>query len=395
MVVGFSVGVWTARYLGPEQFGLFSYAQSFVFLFTAFATLGLDGIVIRELVKDPTRRDSLLGTSFVLKLIGSVVVMALLGTSVALMHTDKTTALIMILVASATLFQSFNVIDFYFQSRVLSKYVVFSSIISMLIVNAVKIWLIVTKADLIWFAAVIAVEAAIVSAGLIGYYLKSGMKLREWKFEPVVAKELLKDSWPLIFAIIASSINARIDQVFLGIMGTKQDVGIYSAAVRVTEVWYFIPMVLSTSFYPLVLSERTKGIKHYQQLLRKIFVIMTVIAIFIGTIITGISTEIISYLYGHEFLNASSILSISIWATIPFFIGFGYGYAFNIEGLQRWTLISTLLQPLSNIALNIWLIPHHGAYGAAIATLVSNYLAFLISMFLLTIKSQAIRNNKS
>ncbi|HDY85387.1 MAG TPA: flippase, partial [Methylophaga sp.] len=123
MSVGLFVGIWVARYLGPEQFGLLSYAQSFVFLFTVIATLGLDGIVVRELVKDKTQRDVLLGTAFGLKLIGAFLILPILAIAVQLTSNDNYTNLLVFIIASATIFQSFNVIDFYYQSKVLSKYV--------------------------------------------------------------------------------------------------------------------------------------------------------------------------------------------------------------------------------------------------------------------------------
>lgn len=118
MVVGLFVGIWVARYLGPEQFGLFSYAQSFVGLFTAIATLGLDGIVVRELVKDESRRDELIGTAFYLKLIGAIAVLIVLAVAIQFTSNDHYTNILVFIIASATIFQAFNVVDMYFQAKV-------------------------------------------------------------------------------------------------------------------------------------------------------------------------------------------------------------------------------------------------------------------------------------
>ena len=109
MIVGLFVGVWVARYLGPEQFGLFSYAQSFVGLFTAIATLGLDGIVVRELVKDSSRRDDLIGTAFWLKVMGAFGVLIILVITVNFTSNETYTNTLVFIIASATIFQSFNV----------------------------------------------------------------------------------------------------------------------------------------------------------------------------------------------------------------------------------------------------------------------------------------------
>ena len=142
MFVALFVGIWIARYLGPEQFGLLSYAQSFVFLFTAITTLGLDGIVVRELVKDESRRDKLLGTAFGLKLVGAILILPILALAVQLTSNDDYTNLLVFIIASATIFQSFNVIDFYYQSKVLSKYVALTNGVSLALSSIIKIALV-------------------------------------------------------------------------------------------------------------------------------------------------------------------------------------------------------------------------------------------------------------
>jgi len=131
MIVGLFVGVWVARYLGPDKFGLFSYAGSFVGLFTAIATLGLNGIVVRELVKHPQKENELLGTAFYLKLMGAVLTLVILYIAIHFTSNNHFTNVLIFIIASATIFQSFNVVDMYFQSKVMSKYVVYANITSL------------------------------------------------------------------------------------------------------------------------------------------------------------------------------------------------------------------------------------------------------------------------
>ncbi len=139
MIAGFLVGVWIARYLGPEQYGLFTYAQSFVGLFTAIATLGIDGIVIRELVKDELRRDELLGTAFWLKIMGAFGVFFILAGAINFTSNDSYTNTLVFIIASATIFQSFNVVDMYFQSKVMGKYITYANMVSLLLSSVVKV----------------------------------------------------------------------------------------------------------------------------------------------------------------------------------------------------------------------------------------------------------------
>ena len=171
MFVGLFVGIWVARYLGPERFGLFSYAQSFVGLFTAIATLGLDSIVVRELVKNESKSNELIGTAFYLKLMGSILTLLVLAIATYFTSNDRYTNLLVFIIASATIFQSFNVIDMYFQSKVLSKYVVFSNIISLFASSIVKIILIFIDAPLVAFAWAILSNRIVLSLGFIYFFL--------------------------------------------------------------------------------------------------------------------------------------------------------------------------------------------------------------------------------
>jgi len=257
MFVGLFVGIWIARYLGPEQFGLLSYAQSFVALFTAIATLGLDGIVIRELVKDETNRDKLLGTAFGLKLIGALLILPVLALALQLTRNDQTTNLLMFIIASATVFQSFNVIDFYYQSKVLSKYVAFANTISLSLSSMIKIALLLNQAPLIAFAYMVIFDSAVLALGLMYYYKKSSqLKLFNWQFDSHTAKSLLKDSWPLTLSGLIVSVYMKIDQVMIKEMLNAEAVGQYAAAVRLSETWYFIPMAISSSLFPAILNAK-------------------------------------------------------------------------------------------------------------------------------------------
>ena len=161
IVVGLFVGIWIARYLGPEQYGLFSYAQSFVGLFAAFATLGLDGIVVRELVKNESKANEILGTVFYLKLLGAIGVLLFLAIAINFTSNDRYTNILIFIVASAIIFQSFNVINFYFQSKVMSKFVVYSNILSLFASSIVKIVLLLNGAPLIAFVWVVLFDSII------------------------------------------------------------------------------------------------------------------------------------------------------------------------------------------------------------------------------------------
>ncbi|MDV5037641.1 flippase [Vibrio diabolicus] len=382
MTLGLFVGIWVARYLGPEQFGLFSYAQSFIALFAAFSTLGLDGIVVRELVKDEGKRDVILGTAFILKILGAILSLLILLLSIFYQFHEYKVSLIIFIIASSTILQSFNVIDFYFQSKVLSKYVVYSNVFSLLISSGIKVFLILTDAPLVAFAYVVLFDSFVLASGLIYFYFRNCLSIATWSFNGELARSLLKESWPLILSGILVSIYMKIDQIMIGNILDSVSVGQYSAAVRLSEVWYFIPMVISSSLFPAILNAKKASLELYYSRIQKLYDMMAWVAISIAIPMTFISDWLIEFLYGNEFKEAGNVLMIHIWSSVFVFLGVASSKWFVSEGLQRISFYRTLSGVLINVILNAIIIPEYGIYGAAVASLISQMFAsYLFNMF--------------
>lgn len=384
MVVGLFVGIWVARYLGPEQFGLFSYAQAFVGLFAVVAGLGLDGILVRELVKDPSKQDALLGTAFRLKLVGAFLVIIALAIAVTLSHQDNLTTLLIFIIASATVFQSFNVIDFYFQANVLSKYVVYANIFSLLISSVIKIGLILNEAPLLYFAYVILFDSLVLSFGFVYFYQYKKHLLSQWYFDRKLALSLLKDSWPLILSGLVISIYMKVDQIMIKEMLSAEAVGQYAAAVRISEAWYFIPMVIASSLFPAIINAKKQSEALYYARLQKLYDLMVWMAIAIALPMTFLSDWVVSLLYGEQYNQAGAVLMIHIWAGVFVFLGVASSRWLLVENLQIFSTINTAVGAIVNIVLNYILIESIGIQGAAWATLISYFVAAYLSLALNT-----------
>ena len=375
IIAGLFVGVWVARYLGPEQFGLFSYVLAFTAIFSGIAKLGLDGIMVRELVNHPENRDTYLGTTFWLKICGAFIVIGLMAAIVPFTSNDATTNLFIFIIAAGLIFQSFEVVEFYFQSQVLAKIVSICKVIQLALSSMIKIYLVLTEAELIWFVLVTAFDALSLAISLfIAYQLRKNSSFYK-HFDLSIAKQLLKNSWPLIFSAIVVMIYMRIDQIMIKEMLGEYEVGIYSAAVRLSEAFYFIPMLITASLFPAILNAKNQSEELYKQRLQRLYTFMVWLAIAIALPMTFLSDRLILLLFGQAYQEAGPILMIHIWAAIFVFLGVSFDKYLLAENLTKIAFQRTFVGAVSNALLNLCLIPIYGAAGAAIATFLAQFIA--------------------
>jgi PST family polysaccharide transporter len=173
MGVGLFLGVWIARYLGPEQYGIWNYVLAFAAFFIAFADLGLDGVIGREIVKRPNITHIILGTAFYLRIISGTMAFLL---SVVLLFFLSHKELFFVAIVSITslsfILNSLDVIDYYFQSQTQSKIVVVSRNTAFAICCLLKLILLYFHLSLFWFVLVSTLEIGLSSVFLVFSYLK-------------------------------------------------------------------------------------------------------------------------------------------------------------------------------------------------------------------------------
>ncbi|MBD1939976.1 flippase [Microcoleus sp. FACHB-68] len=376
MGLGLLVGVWVARYLGPDEFGLLNYAIAFVGLFSPIATLGLGQIVVRDLARDPSCKEETLGTAFVLKFLGGLLTLFLtVGTLGFLNPTDNRTFGLVAAAATGTVFLCFEVIDFWFQSQVQSKFTVWSTNSAYVIINAVKITLIQLRSPLIAFSWALTGEKILSAIALGITYQWRGHLLKAWRFSFRRAKELLKDSWPLILSGFVIMIYMRIDQVMLGQMRNSSEVGVYSAAVKISEMWYFIPGAIIQSVFPSIVKAKEISEEVYYGRVQKLLNLMAVVSYAVAIPMTFLSGYIIDFLYGKQYVEASPPLAVLVWAGLFVSLGLARGPWLITEGLIRFSASTTAVGAVVNVFLNFLLIPTYGGLGAGIATVIAQGFA--------------------
>ncbi|MCX7593293.1 MAG: flippase [Fischerella sp.] len=376
MVLGLLVGVWVARYLKPDAFGIFNYAIAFTAIFNTVANLGLDSIVIRNLVRQPNSKNEILGTAFFLKAIAQVVIIFLsLAVIIALRPSDTITQQMVVIIAVGMFFESLNVIDFWFQSQVQSKYAVSFRNIGLVLASCMRIVLIQIQAPLIMFAWAYSAEIALSAMGLVVAYRIKGFFIQAWQFSRRCATELLKDSWTLILSSFAIMIFMRTDQLMLGQMVGDRAVGIYSAAVKVSELWYFIPIAITNSVFPSIVKAKQESINIYYEIIQKVLDFLSILSYAVAITVLLESHQIITLLYGKNYIEAAAILTIHIWTGVFVSSGLVRSLWTTAENLMPIAFLTTAIGAIVNLILNYFLIKTYGGVGAAISTLIAQCLA--------------------
>ena len=369
--VGLFVGAWVARYLGPERYGSLNFAVALVSLFTSATTLGLDGIIVREVVQNPTSAREVLGTAFTLRSVGGILAAGASIAIVGIMQPNDRRALLLVSIYSMTLvFQAFDTIDCFFQSRLQSKLTVWAKNTAFLMFAVIRVTLIWRKAPVWIFATALTGEAAFGAGGLLISYLRTGGRVSTWRSTRKRAIALLRESWPLIFSGMAIMIYMRIDAVMLKMMQGDFAVGLYSAATRVSEVWYFVPTAVVSSVSPAIMRVSDDP-ELFNSRLRRLFSFMTLLACSIGSIVALTSRWIIHILYANSYAEAAPVLALHVWASIFVFLGCAQSPWDISKSQLKLSLVRTSAGAVINVVMNLYLIPRYSAMGAAVATVVS------------------------
>lgn len=379
----FVLTAWIARYLGAEQFGQWNYAIAFVTLFSFFSTMGLYNLLLRDFVQHPELKNKLLGTALLLKFSGSLLTLLFSMFLIFLFKpADTTIVWLVFLVGLGYVAQSLDVVDFFFQSQLKAQWISLARFASFMVFGSLKVIFIYLQFPLIAFLWLQMGELALSALLLLLQYQRKFGDLYQWTVDLLQMKRLLREGMPIIFAEIAILLYMRIDQVMVGEMVGNVALGNYSAAVKLSEIWYLFPGILCSSLFPSIIQAKKESEILYQKKLQQLYDLLAVLSLGIAVLVSFTAPLLIQLFYGNEFEQAASILVIHIWAGFFVFLGMASSQQLVVENLMQISFYRTLMGMMTSIVLNIILIPLFQTKGAALATLGSQMMAALISIAL-------------
>jgi O-antigen/teichoic acid export membrane protein len=384
LLSGLFVGVWVARYLGPQELGVFSYVIAVTSIFAGIAKLGLDDIVTQELISRPHESETIMGTALWLKFAGGMVTFFLVAVLMLAFEAEYSIRVFIFLVAAGLPLQSLEVVDFCFQARVNAKPVTIARIFQLLVSVVIRVGLIIGGAGLLWFFVVNLVNSVTLAAAYLFALRRNYQQLHIFRrFDAVLAKNMLHSSWPLIFSALVIMIYMRIDSIMIKEMLGQYDAGIYSAAVKLSEIWYFLPFLLAKSLFPAVINARKISEEFFARRITRLYLFMGGLGTLLAVICVVLAGPIVTLVYGDAFKNAAPVLVIHAWCLIPVFIGGVVARSYILAGLSYQKLLGDIIGAVINVCLNYVLIRRYGVEGAAIASFIAySYICILHPLIL-------------
>ena len=390
MILGFIIGVWTARYLGPLGYGAINYTLSVYTLFAIISTLGLESVLIHRIISLPNESHTFLGTGFLLRLAASGIAflgMILIG---VIQNDWHVLSILFFIMAPALLLQSFDIIEWYFQSKMnIAKPIIIRSSIY-IVSNIAKIAILLTNGNIMYFMAVSSLEISLIAISLYNIFRKQYPKFN-LHFDFKIAKALLQEGWPFLISTLSYMIYTRIDQIMLGIFFNPTQVGTYTAATKVTDIVLGILIAMSTALFPLLSRWHGENKAYFYYRLAQLTSIITFISygIFILFCLSG--PYLFREIFGEAYTASIPILYIQMFGLIFLYNGAlrsSYLTLIKKQKLLMWTTVSAAI---INIMLNLFWIPKFGGIGAAIATCITQVYALFISNFFISSTQKLFR----
>lgn len=375
--------IYLSRYLGPEDFGLLNYSLSLAILFSFIIGLGLDSLIVNEVHKNEKKSGEILSSAIALRLIGwGVFVGVISGVCFFLRPGDVEFFKLMIVLSIGYLFKTFEVFRFFFESKALGRLISLAEIAAISLSCFMKFYFIYLGLSVECFFYIAVLDIVFLSIFLSLLYANHRRDLDSgfYALTPTIKKmkKLISFSWPLIFASGLYLIYSKIDQVMLGELSGMHAVGVYAAAVKLSEGSGFIFTTLAVALFPLMLAEKNINDERFLLQTKKLLSLLVVLSVSLAFVVSYNSTFISNLIFGEQYKGVDTVLMLHVWGGVFIAINAISSRYLVAEGLQKHSIYKNVIGIFFNVGLNFLLIPKYGANGAAFATVASHILSTYI-----------------
>lgn len=379
MLLSFIVSLWSARYLGPSNYGLLSYVSAYVAFFTSLCTLGItSSVLVNELTKRPEEEGTTLGTTIVMRVVSSILSVVMIVSIIFVVDEgDPLLVWIAVLTSFGMIFQAFDIIEYWFLKRYLSKITSIASLLGYCITSLYKIYLLVSEKNVVYFAVATSIDYIVIAMILFVAYKKNcGPKLC---FSRKRGREILSVSYHFILSGMMVAIYGQTDKIMLKLMLSETEVGYYSTASSVSTMWCFVLSAVITSLSPTITRLKEEGNEgEYRKKNRQLYGLIFYLSMAASACITILAPVLIRILYGNSYMGAAAPLRVITWYVAFSYIGVARDIWLVCENKQRYSKYMYIVAAVANVGMNYIFIPLWGATGAAAASLITQFMTSIL-----------------
>lgn len=381
-VLALIISMLTARYLGPSNYGLISYASSVVAFVVPLMQLGLSNILVQETIQHPGEEGTIFGTSMVMSLCSAVACMVGVVSFALIANANQLHVVAVCALYSLVLiFQAVEMLQYWFQAKLLSKYASIVSLCAYAVVSAYKFFLLLRGKSVYWFAVSNALDVMLISIGLYVIYRRlGGQKLR---FSMETARRMFARSKYYIVSSLMVTVFAQTDKIMLTLMINETATGYYSAAVACAGMTSFVFSAIIDSMRPSIFESKKTSQEQFEKSMVVLYGMIIYLSLAQSIGMTLLAKPIIRILYGAEYATAANALRIVVWYTTFSYMGAVRNIWILANEKQKYLWIINLSGALMNVALNAVLIPVWGIQGAAVASLVTQFFTNFVLGFVM------------
>ena len=377
MIISLFVGVITARYLGPGNYGLISYGGAYVAFFTSLCNLGINSVIIKDFYDNPNEQGTAIGSALLMRLVSSVLSVIMILSIVMVLDKDEPQTIAVVFLCSlGAVFHIFETFNYWFQSIYKSKITALATLLAYIVTSIYKIVLLILGKSIYWFAFATSVDyIAVAIFLLLAYKMHNGPKL---SFSLKKSKALLKVSYHYILSSTMVAIYGHTDKLMLKQMLNETEVGYYSTAFTICMMWTFVLQAIVDSIYPSILKFKSENQEAYERKNRQLYAIVFYISCFVSVVVLIFGDLAVKILYGDAYAASAPVLKIATWYVAFSYLGVARNAWIVSEGRQNYLKYMYGCAAVLNVILNAILIPFMGTSGAALATLITNIFTSIV-----------------
>lgn len=381
-IISFLIGIFTARYLGPSNYGLISYASSLVAFALPIMRLGFSDTLVREITLRPEEEGKVLGTSVTLSILASIAsIIGISAFTYVANPNEQETMIVCFLYSLSLIFQAVEMIQYWFQAKLMSKYSSIVSLVAYVAVSLYKIYILKLGKSIAWFAMTHVIESGVIAVLLLVVYKIKSIQRLSFSFS--LGKVMLSRSRHYISSGLMVVIFQQTDRIMLKTMMNEAETGYYSASLTCIGITGFVFSAIIDSARPYILEGKDKSNDVFEKRLCILFSIIILISLLQGIFMALLASPLINILFGKEYEPAARVLQISVWYITFAYIGTVRNIWILAEDKQKYLPVINFLGATLNVVVNYTLIPILGAYGAAIASFATQFFTNFILCFVI------------